>query len=136
MLDRVDLRLSDLELPDEFEVINVECSIGLQCPENRIECCFAGFIRSESGFETELRVRHKLLRMKVDLLDRFVARRERFSEIAGELLIDGEVCRVPDPIEKCAECRASPISTIFLNDQRSFQIHGKLRHTDLFDTSR
>jgi len=43
--------------------------------------------------------------------------------------------RVPDPIEKCAECRASPISTIFPDDQRSFQIHGKLRHTDLFDSS-
>ena len=42
--------------------------------------------------------------------------------------------RVPDPIEKCAECSASPISTMFLNDQCSFQIHGKLRHTDLFDT--
>ena len=25
---------------------------------------------------------------------------------------------------------------MFLNDQRSFQIQGKLRHTDLFDTSR
>src|SRR3981189_1623997 len=43
--------------------------------------------------------------------------------------------RCPEPIEKCAECRASPISTMFLKDQRSFQIHGKLRHTDLFDTS-
>src|SRR6266550_6025746 len=42
--------------------------------------------------------------------------------------------RVPEPMEKCAECKASPISTIFLNDQRSFQIQGKLRHTDLFDT--
>src|SRR5436190_21482699 len=43
--------------------------------------------------------------------------------------------RVPEPMEKCAEGSASPISTMFLNDQRSFQIHGKLRHTDLFDTS-
>src|SRR5712671_6559426 len=43
--------------------------------------------------------------------------------------------RVPDPIEKCAECSASPTSTILLNDQCSFQIHGKLRHTDLLDSS-
>src|SRR6476659_2087763 len=43
--------------------------------------------------------------------------------------------RVPEPIEKCAECRASPISTMLLCDQRSFQIQGKLRQTDLFDTS-
>src|SRR5579872_6318702 len=43
--------------------------------------------------------------------------------------------RVPDPIEKWAECRASPTSTIFLKNQRSFQTHGKLRHTDLFEES-
>src|SRR5258708_9363364 len=44
--------------------------------------------------------------------------------------------RVPEPIEKCAEGSASPISTIFPDDQFSFQIQGKLLHTDLFDTSR
>src|SRR5579872_4716493 len=43
--------------------------------------------------------------------------------------------RVPDPIEKWAECSASPTSTIFLKDQRSFQIQGKLRHTDMFEAS-
>src|ERR1700727_2650226 len=43
--------------------------------------------------------------------------------------------RVPEPIEKWAECSASPINTLFPDHQRSFQIHGKLRHTDLFDTS-
>src|SRR5438132_2916375 len=42
---------------------------------------------------------------------------------------------VPEPIEKCAVCRASPISTMLRCDQRSFQIHGKLRHTDLLEMS-
>src|ERR1700722_3807418 len=41
--------------------------------------------------------------------------------------------RVPEPIEKCAEGKASPIRTMFLKNQRSFQIHGKFRHTDLFE---
>src|SRR6478672_4605147 len=43
--------------------------------------------------------------------------------------------RVPEPMEKCAECRASPISTMLRCDQRSFQTQGKLRHTDLFEIS-
>jgi hypothetical protein len=43
--------------------------------------------------------------------------------------------RVPEPIEKCAVCSASPTSTMLRNDQRSFQIHGKFRHVDLFEVS-
>src|ERR1700704_3881069 len=57
------------------------------------------------------------------------------SNALASAIASSMASRVPDPIEKCAECSASPISTIFLNDQCSFQIHGKLRHIDLFDTN-
>src|SRR6201996_9769749 len=40
---------------------------------------------------------------------------------------------VPEPMEKCAECSASPISANLPWLQRSFQIHGKLRQTDLLE---
>src|SRR4051794_25232711 len=43
--------------------------------------------------------------------------------------------RVPEPMEKCAVCSESPISTMLPCDQRSFQIQGKLRHTDLLEIS-
>src|ERR1700744_4616099 len=43
--------------------------------------------------------------------------------------------RVPEPMEKCAECSASPISTRLPDHHCSFQIHGKLRHTDLFESN-
>src|SRR5690349_11617242 len=52
------------------------------------------------------------------------------SSALASAMASSMASRVPDPMEKCAECSASPISTMFLNDQRSFQIHGKLRHTD------
>src|SRR5258705_6686878 len=50
-------------------------------------------------------------------------------------MVSSIASRVPVPIEKCAECSASPISTMLPCDQFSFQIQGKLRHTDLFETS-
>src|SRR3954467_4603834 len=56
------------------------------------------------------------------------------SSVFVRAIASSKANRVPEPIEKCAECSASPISTMFPNDQRSFQIHGKLRHTDLFDS--
>src|SRR3954449_2808765 len=57
------------------------------------------------------------------------------SSALTNAMTSSSASRVPEPIEKCAECSASPTSTMFLNDQCSFQIQGKLRHTDLFDNS-
>jgi hypothetical protein len=42
---------------------------------------------------------------------------------------------VPEPMEKCAVCAASPSSTRLRWCQRSQRTVGKLRHTDLFVSS-
>ena len=43
---------------------------------------------------------------------------------------------VPEPIEKCAVCTASPISTTLSWYQRSLRTVGKLRHNDMLVSRR
>src|SRR6187431_3773232 len=57
-----------------------------------------------------------------------VCRNDSASAIASSI-----ASLVPEPIEKCAVCRASPISTMLPYDQFSFQIQGKFRHADLLE---
>src|SRR5260370_1196113 len=43
---------------------------------------------------------------------------------------------VPEPIEKCAVCKASPSKTTFSKDHRPFFTNTKLIHFELFESNR
>src|SRR3954469_15098365 len=58
-----------------------------------------------------------------------------FSKDRAKAIASSKASRVPEPIEKCPVLSASPMSTLFSTDQLSFVSSGKLRHTDLLDTS-
>ena len=55
---------------------------------------------------------------------------------AASAMASSRASRVPEPMEKCAVCRASPRSTRLPTDQWSFQILGKRRQIELFEISR
>src|SRR4051794_22067593 len=97
VLERVDFGIRDEQLAEKFVVVDVERAVRLERAEDSVEGALAALIGGESGFEPELRFRDELLDVQVDLLDRLVARCERFAERGGKLLSENSnlrACRV------------------------------------------
>src|SRR5438270_10566486 len=57
------------------------------------------------------------------------------SKDLANAIASSKASRVPEPIEKWPVRSASPMSTLFSKCQLPLASSGKLRHTDLFDTS-
>src|SRR5258706_10939378 len=57
------------------------------------------------------------------------------SKARASAMASSKASRVPEPIEKWPVRSASPIRTLLPTIQISLRSSGKLRHTDLFDSS-
>src|SRR5436309_15473284 len=65
VLQRVDLRFGNEELPQKVVIVNVERSIRLQRAEHGVECGLPCLIGSERRLKSELRFRHELLDVEI-----------------------------------------------------------------------
>src|SRR5688572_32604900 len=65
---------------------------------------------------------------------RHFCKEESSSRALARAIASSIARRVPEPMEKWAVRRASPISTVFPEDHLSFLTFGKLRQIDRFET--
>src|SRR5258708_1627544 len=84
--DRLDIHFGLALLPEEVVIVDVQREVRPQRVEYGIESRLPRLVGRECGLESELRGGNELVHMKVDLLDRLIAKRHGHTEVLLKVL--------------------------------------------------